>query len=377
MVNLLIPTPGGPNSGAVGPPPVTFLRGDADEDGDVDADDLDAWLAVVHLDSGALAACEDRFDANDDGEIDIADADFLAVALAPGGPAIPQPFPFAGLDPTADNIPCGTPVVSPPFPPSPGGTLPGGAVFELALGTASAQIGGQALLPVTIDSPVAFGGFAFGITTRTGELAIDAIEPGTATTAAAQGAPEFFGVDRSPFGDAGATVGCLLRLVPPFALIPAGSGLEIAVVHGTVLASAVPGISIPVEFSDFLGDPAIPTRITVDGVSYIPVASAGEVEVLDDIPMGEDILRGDVTGDGVLLLGDPITLTMHLFFGAESPGCRSACDVDDDGDLTLDDVLGLLTYLYGAGPPPAAPFPACAPDPTLDSLGCAVAPACP
>lgn len=106
FVLLLAPTPGAANSDPLFAPPATFVRGDIDADGDVDADDLALLNSIVFGGSGDLPACEDRLDVNDDGEVDIADANFLAIALAPGGPTIPPPFPGAATDPTPDEVPC-------------------------------------------------------------------------------------------------------------------------------------------------------------------------------------------------------------------------------------------------------------------------------
>jgi len=103
---LLEPTPGAPNAPPLEAPPALFVRGDADEDGDVDADDLATWTELVLLGLGRIPPCEDRLDVNDDGVIDIADGNFLALALEPGGPAIPPPFPEIGPDLTDDALPC-------------------------------------------------------------------------------------------------------------------------------------------------------------------------------------------------------------------------------------------------------------------------------
>jgi hypothetical protein len=106
LVLLLAPTPGTPNSPPLVAPPATFIRGDVDADGDVDPDDLALLNLIVFAGIGEVPACEDRLDVNDDGAIDIGDPNFLAIALAPGGPAIPPPFPAEGVDSTADEIPC-------------------------------------------------------------------------------------------------------------------------------------------------------------------------------------------------------------------------------------------------------------------------------
>ena len=58
---------------------------------------------------GPPAACLDAADANDDSRLDLADPIFCLDFLFRGGGAPPPPFPVAGSDPTADEIPCSVP----------------------------------------------------------------------------------------------------------------------------------------------------------------------------------------------------------------------------------------------------------------------------
>ena len=95
---LAEPTPG------AGVEPLTFIRGDADGDGDVDADDLSLIYGLIELDYGE-PGCEDRYDVDDNGELNEADWDYI-VNWLDGGPAPPAPFPSEGEDPTVDSLPC-------------------------------------------------------------------------------------------------------------------------------------------------------------------------------------------------------------------------------------------------------------------------------
>jgi len=81
-----------------------FIRGDADNDGQVD--DADATLIMGYALSGApKPVCMDAADADDNGIVDLSDATFLLHYLN-GGPIIPQPFPDCGPDPTNDTLTC-------------------------------------------------------------------------------------------------------------------------------------------------------------------------------------------------------------------------------------------------------------------------------
>jgi hypothetical protein len=82
-------------------------------------------------------------------------------------------------------------------------------------------------------------------------------------------------------------------------------------------------------------------------------------------------LRGDTDADGSLDISDAIHLLGHLFLGEEAPSCVDAADANDDAVLDLGDAVHLLQFLFLGGPPPGQPFPACGPDPTPDSFGCA------
>lgn len=82
-----------------------------------------------------------------------------------------------------------------------------------------------------------------------------------------------------------------------------------------------------------------------------------------------DFVRGDCLGDGNVELGDLIYM-MCVFCDPGPIYCYDACDVDDNGNYGLEDVVYMLQYLFEGDVPPAAPFPSCGPDPSADSLSC-------
>ncbi len=81
-----------------------FVRGDAD--GDSEPSLTDAVVVLEYLFRDGFLRCEKAADANDDGFVDITDAIALLFHLFAGGPAIPEPFPASGQDPTADGLSC-------------------------------------------------------------------------------------------------------------------------------------------------------------------------------------------------------------------------------------------------------------------------------
>ncbi|MFN0060784.1 MAG: dockerin type I repeat-containing protein [Planctomycetota bacterium] len=88
-----------------------------------------------------------------------------------------------------------------------------------------------------------------------------------------------------------------------------------------------------------------------------------------------DFVRGDVNADGSFNIADAVSGLSYLFGGGPL-GCADALDSNDDGATNIADPILILSALFSAGPSPAAPFPACGPDPTLDGLDCATFDAC-
>jgi hypothetical protein len=89
-----------------GPPLPEFLRGDANDDGEVNLSDAIAIFNDLFLGVAARASCRKALDANDDGDANISDGIFVLNFLFIGGREIPAPYPGPGADPTPDALPC-------------------------------------------------------------------------------------------------------------------------------------------------------------------------------------------------------------------------------------------------------------------------------
>ena len=72
-------------------------------------------------------------------------------------------------------------------------------------------------------------------------------------------------------------------------------------------------------------------------------------------------LRGDCNGDANVDLSDAVCTLNWLFAGGEAPGCLAAANTNGDAAVNLPDAIHALNFLFVAGPPPAEPYPACAP----------------
>lgn len=84
-----------------------FLRGDANQDGDIDISDPITILNYLFR-GGVVITCLSSLDTNDDGGLDIAEAIFLLSYLFRGGVDAPPPnvLTGCGIDPTPDELGC-------------------------------------------------------------------------------------------------------------------------------------------------------------------------------------------------------------------------------------------------------------------------------
>ncbi len=84
----------------------TFMRGDANGDGQIDISDPIKILFQLFLEPEP-PTCADSSDANDDGELDLSDVLTLLGYLFLDGRQLPPPFPGPGVDLTPDPLCCG------------------------------------------------------------------------------------------------------------------------------------------------------------------------------------------------------------------------------------------------------------------------------
>ncbi len=82
----------------------SFLRGDANEDANVDISDVIYILGAL-FQGRPLPFCPDAADTNDDGKLDLSDAIHLLQYLYQGG-TLPEPSLEQGFDPTVDSLVC-------------------------------------------------------------------------------------------------------------------------------------------------------------------------------------------------------------------------------------------------------------------------------
>lgn len=119
-------------------------------------------------------------------------------------------------------------------------------------------------------------------------------------------------------------------------------------------------------------DPRLPVGSYTYEVRAEKNGTLSDPEICQIDVLGPLFVRGDANGDTSIDVADPIFTLSYLLGGGATPTCLDAADTNDDGQINIADPIYILSYLFSAGPTPPSPFPLRGPDPTPDSLGCAV-----
>jgi hypothetical protein len=94
-----------------------------------------------------------------------------------------------------------------------------------------------------------------------------------------------------------------------------------------------------------------PSPLT-SGAMNVTVTAHNFLPVLDSILVSSD--KGDVTGDGVINLGDLVFVINYLYKNGPAPNPMTRSDVNCDGKTDLGDLVYLINYLYKNGPAPCS-----------------------
>jgi dockerin type I repeat protein/cohesin domain-containing protein len=79
---------------------------------------------------------------------------------------------------------------------------------------------------------------------------------------------------------------------------------------------------------------------------------------------GADFIRGDVNGDGLVTVSDLEKLYLYIYEHGPGFDCQNAADVNDDGEIDMQDLWKVIDHVHTGGAWPAEPFPSIGPDPT-------------
>lgn len=103
----------------------------------------------------------------------------------------------------------------------------------------------------------------------------------------------------------------------------------------------------------------------------------GLLVVLVGVPgavSGQEFRRGDVEGDGVITVADA-EFVRRFLIGGRSVSCQDAADANDDGSITIGDVLDIFRSVFGLDG--VSLDGECGDDTTADFLECDAYGACP
>ena len=110
-------------------------------------------------------------------------------------------------------------------------------------------------------------------------------------------------------------------------------------------------------------------------------SEAGDGGAAAQDPAPASFVRGDVNQDGQVSIQDVDALLQHIYNKDHEPACLESADVNNDGEVRLGDALQLITYVTHGLFSPAAPFPACGRDPdgegSWGDIGCVSYELCP
>lgn len=128
------------------------------------------------------------------------------------------------------------------------------------------------------------------------------------------------------------------------------------------------------------GQSRIRSGVTIDGRSHLwTTVVDGWIRRAprSDVPfrrgdVGVSLPGDDHPADGLINVGDAVRILSQLFWNEEGYelDCEKAADVDDDGEVTINDPVTLLRFLFMGGARPAEPFEAAGLDGTDDALTC-------
>jgi hypothetical protein len=317
---------------------------DDDGDGDVDCEDTDC-----DQDPACVTPPENCTNGTDDDGDGLADCDDPDCTADPACQAPPSGFAYTAVDVTASYAPS---------------TGTGSFSATLNISEDSAAVG----------YPNDTQGFSFGIANDPGMVSAT-----TWTSSAvleglnSSSGPDFIDIN---FYSDGVTVGCVYSFANTAILeftsdTPMGS-IDYDTVPSGLIGNST-GATTSLSWSGSLGSPAVVNIVVVDGQAMIAALNNGTVTLT---PSTGGFIRGDINDDSLINIADAVSMLAGLFTGG-AINCDDAADCNDDGSVNIADAVYELANLFSGGPAmPAPTAPTCGPDPTSDSLDCAIYTSC-
>ena len=213
----------------------------------------------------------------------------------------------------------------------------------LTAGEAKGFSGELVQVPVLLDGTlVVTEGVQFGLAHDDAVLTLESITEGADLLDT--GRPLFWFASTETLGGTGGVVAFAVAIDGQ---LPSEDDLEIVVFEYAINDDAESGTVTNLEFTEELsteGD-VLPTTVRVvvrvddDFEDAVLTLEDGDVAVVGGRvsfvqPPGSTFVRGDVSGDGKINIGDAIIILKLGFDGGEEPVCLDAVDVDDNGEVS-------------------------------------------
>ncbi len=167
-------------------------------------------------------------------------------------------------------------------------------------------------------------------------------------------------------------VGYLLDILPPFdgTVLPPSKSQRLVHLIFDVSNDAPQGETTEVRLVNDKRISRIFNIFIVDGFNRLPALKGSTVKIrLIESPFPRIFVRGDFDSDGSVTVSDAIGLLSFLFVGGGPPACLDAADFGDVGRIDLSAAVGILNFLFAGGQAPLPPFPNRGLDPSDDELG--------
>jgi hypothetical protein len=127
--------------------------------------------------------------------------------------------------------------------------------------------------------------------------------------------------------------------------------------NGSILKSPSPRYILIADVLDGLGGVSKSTEYEIPFCSegqafFMGTMESSNYQAKSGYVWAINIKRGDVNQDGMISIGDVVYLINYLFRGGDQPIPRETGDINCDEGVDVGDVVYLINYLFGQGPPP-------------------------
>ena len=133
----------------------------------------------------------------------------------------------------------------------------------------------------------------------------------------------------------------VIRLTSPGAPLSAGSG-PVLRFYLTTDPYAVGKSMTPLDSATVSG---LGLRLKTPTVDFVPMVWSGDVVI-------RDVKRGDANHDGMVNIGDAVSMVNYIFRSGPAPFTIESGDANSDTFLNMGDAIFVVNYVFKGGPAP-------------------------